>query len=142
VALDADPESLAHTRDRPLEPRIVERDQPAALLAHEMMVMLAAGDDLLESGLPVAHLDPLDQPVLNQQLERPVDRGPSGGAARRTQCILDLDRAERARLGGEQLDHAVTRAAVLQTGTAQDGLYVIAPLHHCHKRSVAPHNRE
>jgi hypothetical protein len=42
VVLDADPESLRQIVDRALEPGVVERDQPATLLAHEMVMMVSA----------------------------------------------------------------------------------------------------
>ena len=99
MAVDAHAEPLRQTVDRPLEPRIVERDEPAALLAEEMVVVLAAGLRALEPRLPVADVDPLDEPVLDEQVEHAVDAGAAGRAAVGAQRVLDLDRAQRARLG-------------------------------------------
>ena len=57
------------------------------------------GSASLEPRLPVADVDPLDEPVLDQQIEHAVDARAAGRAARSAaQRVLDLDRAERARL--------------------------------------------
>src|SRR3954447_3801761 len=115
--LDLHAESLAERVDRALEARIVEGDEPAALLAHEVVVMVGAVRmDRLEPGLSIADRDPLDPSVLHPQPEHAVDARPSGRAARDLQLLLDLDGGQRALLRCEQLDHALAGAAALEPG--------------------------
>jgi hypothetical protein len=64
VAPDADAEAIGEPVDCPLEPGIVESDQAPAALAHEVVVMAVA--DPLGARLAIAHLDALDQAVLDQ----------------------------------------------------------------------------
>ena len=113
--LDAYAEPLAERVDRSLQAGVVERDQLAALLADEVMVVMAAGLGALESGLAVADLDALDEAVLDEQLEDAVDAGAAGGLALVAERVLDLDRAQSARLGRQQCDHALTGAPSAKT---------------------------
>src|SRR5947209_6575485 len=93
---DGDAEPARESVDRPLETGIVERDEVAAGLADEMVMVMLAGR--LEAGLSVPHLDALDQVVLGEQLEHSVDAGPARGAAGIVEPLLDLGRAQRAPL--------------------------------------------
>jgi hypothetical protein len=66
VALDPDPEPLRQAVDRPLEPGVVERHEPAAPVAYQVVMVVAARVGGLESSLSVADVHALDQPVLDQ----------------------------------------------------------------------------
>jgi hypothetical protein len=66
VVIDADTEPARHPVDRALEARVVERDEAAAAVAHEVMMVLAAGQHTLESRLVAVHGHPLDEAVLDQ----------------------------------------------------------------------------
>ena len=107
---------------------IVERDQPAALIAHQVVMVLAARVGALEPRLPVPDRHALDQAVLDQQLEHPVDAGAAGRRARGPQRVLDLDRAQRARLVGQQVDDPLARAPVLEARPSQHLVNVLAPV--------------
>ncbi len=129
MALHPDAEPGAEPVDRPLQSGIVEGHQPAAALAHEMMVMVTSGLRSLEPRLPVSHLDTLDQPMLDEEVQGAIDRGSPGGPSLGAQRVLDFDRAQRAWLRRQQLDHAVAGAPALQPGAPQDGVNVLVPVH-------------
>src|SRR5437764_15483757 len=91
-----------------------------------MVVMLAGA---LESGLTVTDLDPLDETMLREQLQRPVDARPCRRATAGLQRVLDLNCAERTRLSGEQPDHSLARAPALEPGAGQCRVHVLCPVH-------------
>jgi hypothetical protein len=130
VAVDADAEPLGQVGNRPLKPGVVERDEPAAPLTDEVVVMMAIGKHPLEPRLPVTDRNPFDEAMLDEQVKHAINaraaRG-AGGAALRPQRILDLDGAERARLRREQLNHPVARPAALQTGLREDRVNMLVP---------------
>jgi len=66
MVLDPHTEPLGQVVDRALERRIVERDELPALVADEMVVVLAVGLRALEPGLAVADGHALDEAVVNQ----------------------------------------------------------------------------
>lgn len=113
VTLDPDAEPIGEPADRAFETRIVERDEASALLADQVVMMGAVGVSPLEPGLPVTDLDALDEAVLREQLQHPVDARATGRAPVRPQRALDLDRTQRARLAREQLDHPFARPSAL-----------------------------
>ena len=121
VVLDASAQPLGDLVDRPLQRGVVERDQPPAAVAHEVMVVLARRVGHLVAGDAVAEVEPLDQLVVVEQLERAVharaaDRALArGGAAQR---VLDLQRAECAVLAREQLDQPFARRALVMARRA------------------------
>ena len=127
MVIDARAEARGHTADRPLQPGIVECHQPAALLTDEVVVVLPTREHALEARLVLVDRDALDEPVLDQQIENPVDAGPPGPAALGAKRVLDLDRAERTILAREQIDDPLARAAPAQAGVPEDGVYMVAP---------------
>ena len=66
MAVDANTEPLGQLGDRPLKPGVVERDESAALLADEVVMMVRRPEYALEPRLPVADRDPLDEAVLDE----------------------------------------------------------------------------
>jgi len=127
VAGDPGAETIGQAVDRPLQSGIVKRDQPTALLADHVVVVLAAGMLALEARLPIADREPLHEPVIDEQIEHAVDAGASGRATLGPQLILDLDCAERTGLRGKQLDHPLPRTAVLQARTCKHRMDVVGP---------------
>ena len=93
-----------------LELCVLERHHRPALLADEMVVVLAGAEHhLIRSN--AGHLDPPDQPVTAQKVERPVDAGHPDPAAALAQTIVDLLRVEQAVLIGEELHHLIAGTA-------------------------------
>jgi hypothetical protein len=116
VVLDAYAETRGDAVDRPLEARVVEGHEPTALVADEVMVVLATGVDRLEPGLALVDSHPLDETVLDQQIEDAVDAGASYGRPLGPKRVLNFDRAERTRLAGKQLDDPLSRPTALVPG--------------------------
>lgn len=97
--------------DHRLERCILEGLDLAAVVAHEVVVVIAARANRLEAGDAVPELDPLDELELRQPLESPVHaRDPDADAAR-AEPLVDLLRREAAVLGAEVLDDLTTCAA-------------------------------
>src|SRR6266581_997706 len=84
----------------------------AAVVADEVMMMLAVGVDRLEAGRAGADVDPLDEPVLAQLLEYAVDARDSDPAALGSELVEDLLGGQAAVLTPEQLDDCAAGAAV------------------------------
>ncbi len=127
MVLESHPEPLWEADDGLLELGIVEGYEAPAVLAHQVMMVLALGLRALKARQPLPDHDPLDQSVLDEQLERPVDARTAGGRALDPQGVLDLDRAERARLVGQQVDDPLARATVPEAGPAQNFIHVLGP---------------
>ena len=66
MVVDAYSEPPRDAVDRPLQPRIIERDEAAAPVAHQVVVVLPARQHALEPGLIPIHGDSLHQPVLGE----------------------------------------------------------------------------
>lgn len=82
-----------------------ERLDLAAVVADEVMVMLATRLDRFESGRPCADIDPLHEPIPSQLLERPVDARDPDSPSFVAQLVEDLLCREAAVLSAEQLDN-------------------------------------
>src|SRR5450755_1507380 len=127
VVLHLDAEALGEIVDRPLEAGVVEGDQAAAIAADQMVVVGAARIDRLEARLAGADRDPLREPVLDEQVQHAVDAGAADRRALRAEGVLDLDRAERAGLAREQLDHALPGSTALMACAGEHSVDVLAP---------------
>jgi hypothetical protein len=101
VIVHPETEASRYPVDRSLEVRVIERHEPPARIADEMVVMLAPRIDELVSRGTVADLEPVDQSALAEQLEDPVDARPPHPLLLSAQPILDLERGQRALLSGE-----------------------------------------
>ncbi len=128
MAVDRDAEAFGQAVDRVLEAGIVERHEPPALLADEMVMMVAPGLAALKPGLAVADRDPLDEAVFGEQLEDPVDAGSPGRPSARPQLVLDLYGAQRTWLPREQLDHPLPGSPPFQPRFREHGVNVLAPV--------------
>lgn len=119
---------------RPFELGVAERDEPAAAVAQQMVVVLAGRIGRLVSGGPVAKVEPVHECVLVEQLEHPVDARPANRApalAPASQCILDLQRAERAVLPREKLDQLVARGAAVMARSLEHLTRMLRPFPAC-----------
>jgi hypothetical protein len=94
-----------------------------------MVVVSAARVGGLEPSLALPDVDPLDQPVLDEQLQDAVNRRPAHRRSLGAELVLDLDGAQRARLAVEQVDHALTRTAAVEAGPREDGVDMFGPAH-------------
>ena len=109
------------------ESGIVEGDELAASLADQVVMVLSAGVDRLEAGLSRPDDHALDQPVLDEQLEHPIDARAAHRGSLGAQLVLDLHGAERARLAGQQLDDPLARAPALVPCAGQHSMHVLTP---------------
>src|SRR5205814_789437 len=67
--------------DHPFERLVLEGDHLATALADDVMVVLAARQRRLVAGGVLADVEALDEPLLLQKLERPVDAGHADAVA-------------------------------------------------------------
>jgi hypothetical protein len=124
-----EPEPVREPVDRALERRIVERDQLAATLAQEVVVMLTGGIGELVPRDAIADVESVDEVVFLEQLQHSVDAGTTDPAlATATKCVLDLKRAQSAVLAGEQLDQLVARRPFVMAGPMEHGARVGRPI--------------
>ena len=112
--------------ERLLEPVVLEGFDLAAAVADHVVVMMAALLCRLVSGRPVPELNPLDEAVPAQLVERPVDACEAHALAGGAEPVEDLLRSEAAGLAREELDDRAPRAAAL---AARKRLALPAPLH-------------
>ena len=98
------PASVCDSVDGGLERRVLERLNLAAVVAHEVVVMVAVGVRRLEPGDAVAEVDPLDEPQLVHAVERAVHAGDPDVGTTGARALVDLLRGEAAVLLTEALD--------------------------------------
>jgi hypothetical protein len=128
VVIDVHAEPSAQAFDGLLEVGVIERGQRTADLTDHVMVMVATGVRRLVTGFGATHLEPLDEPVLHEDLKRPVDACAADGSALRAQCDLDVVGAQCARLGRQQVDDLGARATTPVAGLLEDRAGVGAPV--------------
>lgn len=101
---------------RLLEAVVLERIDLAAVVAHDVVVMVTTDLRGLVARRSVAELDLLDEAVGAQLVERSVDAREPHGAAGRTKEVEDLLCRHAARLAGKELDDRPAGAAALSRG--------------------------
>jgi hypothetical protein len=121
VGVGAEPQALRESVDRAFQPAIVERDQPTADVTQEVVVVVSRRIDSFVAHDAVAKLQPGDQPLIDQQLEDPVDARARDRSVTGAQPFLNVKRADRALLGAEQVDHRLTSPRAPVPGLGQDG---------------------
>lgn len=94
-----------------LEPRVLERLDPAAVVAHEVVMVLSGRIGALEACHPVAEVDPLHQAGVEEALDRPVHACDPDPAAFAAETVVDLLHGEAAVLAAEEVDHDAARSA-------------------------------
>ena len=97
---------------RALELVIGEGLDLAASLADEMVMVFAVRVERLEAGDAGADVDPLDEPVAHELIERAVDRRDPNRAALLAEAVEELLCGQAAILAPEQLDHGPACASV------------------------------
>ena len=127
MCIDVVAQAAGGARDRALERGIGKRLDLAAVLADDVMVVIAARRRGLEAGDPVADVDALDETELCEHLEHAVDRCDSHRPAVGTKACVNLLCARAAILAGHQVENGGARPAGTEACLAQGVLGVLAP---------------
>jgi hypothetical protein len=104
VSRDCVAAPVGHALYRGLEGRILEGLDLAAVVAHQVMVVVAPGTRGLEARDAVAEVDALDETEAVEPLERSVHTRDSDAWSGRAEAIMDFLRRQAAPLSAEQLD--------------------------------------
>ena len=123
------PTSVGDPLDRGLERRILERLDLPAVVADEVMMMVAAGVGWFEACDAVSQVDSLDEAELVHAVERAVHACDSHSRASRADALVNLVRRKAAVLLAEQLDDAPTRTATAAAGLSQPDERCLGPEH-------------
>jgi hypothetical protein len=105
------PPPAGDAHDRSLERGILERLNLAAVVADEVVVMLAAGIRTLEARHAVTEVDPLHEPELVEAVEGAVHAREPNASSRATNAVVELLGGDAAVLSTEELDDRAARAA-------------------------------
>jgi len=105
---DLVPASARNADDGRLESRVLERLDLPAVVAHEVMVVLAAACGL-EARDAVTEVDPLDEAAAVEAVEHAVDAREAYAHALGANAVVDLERRQAAVLSAEELDHLAPR---------------------------------
>ena len=122
--------AVGHALDRRFEGRVLERLDLAAVVTHEVVVMVAAGVRRLEARDSITEVDALDEPELVHAIERAVHAGDADPAPPIAYGVVELLRGKAAVLFSEQLDHELSRAAAAPARLAETGERGVRPCHH------------
>ena len=98
------PTSVRDALDRRFERRVLERLDLPAVVAHEVVVMVAVRVCRLEARDAVPEVDALDETQGIESLERPIDARYPDVAASTAHAIVDLLCRQAAALLPEELD--------------------------------------
>jgi hypothetical protein len=166
VLLDREVKAARELDDRLLKRLVVERDEHAAAVTDQvMMVLIATRVCVLVTRDTVTNFDLGHQIKVVQQLKRAVDAGAGHGPPAGAGCSqlgLDALRGQRALLRCEQLDQRLTRGTPVVPGALDDlactlcpllpghvsvytsaGSAVLVPMiacsRRCHTQSISPH---
>jgi hypothetical protein len=101
--------------ERDLEGRVLERLDLAAVVAHEVVVMLAAGARGLEPRDPVAQVDALDETEVVESFEGAIDACDPDARASSAQTVVNLLGGHAAGLSTDELDDGAACAATPST---------------------------
>ena len=104
--------------ERRLEPGVLEGLDLAAVVAHEMVVMVPGRLGALEAGDAVAEVDALHEACVDEPFDRAIDaREPDAGVFG-AQTVVDLLHREAAALASDEVhDDAASAAAPSARGT-------------------------
>jgi hypothetical protein len=122
-------EPAGRAGERLLERRVGERLDAAAVVAHEMVMVLVMTAERLEACDPVADVDALYDPELGQRVEGPVDARDPDRAPGRRDPVVDLLGGAAAVLRLEKVDHRAPRAAPAESRHAEGVECVVGPAH-------------
>ena len=91
--------------------------------------MLAALVPRLESGAAGPGIDPLDEPLLDEQVQHTVDARDADRPPGNAEAVVHLLRRQAALLLREETHHGVPRPAAAMAGGAEDLVCVFCPGH-------------
>ena len=103
VRLDAVAQAAPDPVERPLQAAVRERLDLAAVVAHQVVMVLAARQQRLVAR-SVGKLEPLDELQPDELVERAIDAGQPDPAVLRAQRVEDLVRAQAALLASKERD--------------------------------------
>ncbi len=109
VRVDDVPELTGQAVERVLEALVLEGDDLAAVLADEVMVVLAVRVGGLVAGDAAADVDALHELRRREQVEDAVDARDSDATPRAPELVEDLLGGEAAVLAGQELDDGRSR---------------------------------
>lgn len=104
-------EPAGHALQGDLEPRVLERLHPAAIVAHEVVMVLSGRVRALEACDPVAEVDSLHEPRVEKAFYRPVHARDPDPAAFAAEAFVDLLHGEAAVLAPDEVDDDTASSA-------------------------------
>lgn len=119
MRVDREANAFGDTVERNFEPLVGEPLHSPAVVADDMVVVLAVRSPRLEACRAGSEIDPLHEPHLHEHVERAVDAGQADGPTGGAGAVEHLLRRQAARLGAEETDHRSARAATAETLLAQ-----------------------
>ena len=119
MRVDGEANAFGDTVEGNLEPLVGEGLHPPAVVADDVVVVLAVRSPGLEARRPGSEIDPLDEPHLHEHVERAVDAGEADGPTGGASAVEHFLRRQAARFGTEETDHRSARAATAETPLAQ-----------------------
>jgi len=119
VRVDGEANALGDTVERNFEPLVGERLHPPAVVADDVVVVLAVRSPRLEACRAGSEIDPLHEPHFHEHVERAVDAGEADGPTGGAGAVEHLLRRQAARFGTEETDHRSARAATAEAPPAQ-----------------------
>jgi zinc transport system substrate-binding protein len=123
------PTAVGDALDRRLERRVLERLDLPAVVAHEVVMVVAAGVGGLEARDTFAEVDALDEPESVQALERSVDARDSDARAPSPRPVVQLVRREAAVLLAEDLHDDLPRASAAPARLSKSKECSVGPGH-------------
>ena len=109
--------------DRPLEFLVVEGDEPPAVAAEKVVVMLAAGPEPLKARGAPAEVQSLEEAEALELFECPVHAGPADLG----QAAVDVRRGQGAGLAGEEGDDSLAGRTAAPARAPQGTPRVVGP---------------
>ena len=112
----ANAEPPGHAVESPLEGRVAERLDPSAVVAHEVVMVIAVGRGPLETRDAVSDLHTLHDPERRERLDDPVNARDPDSSPVLSDAVVDLLRGPAALLDVEVLNDRTPRPAGPQAG--------------------------
>jgi hypothetical protein len=129
VLVDAEGGCLRDGIDYVLEAIVAERLDPAAVVADEVVMMVAARLGRLVPRPAGSKLETMDEPELGQRVERTVNAGDPDGRPLLSNLRVDLRHRQAAVLGCDCVDDRQSRPARPETRLAEKQPRMLAPCH-------------
>jgi zinc transport system substrate-binding protein len=124
---DVEAEAACDVLERQFERVVGKRFDLAAVVADEVVVVIASGVSGLVAGDAVADVDPLDEAEVGEAVEHAVDARDPDAPALGADPVMDLLRRAAAGLAAEVLDDAPPGAAAAVSRRPQRGQGMLTP---------------